>query len=115
MPGVDHYRPSVGVARGVFAAEPTRDQSGALTLRAEPEPDASALLVPAESTPDAPISEAERIRRITAYRAYLRSRGLTPLREVLNPPDSATIPGAAVEEKPETPEPTPKDLPPAYE
>jgi len=114
MPGVDHYRPSVGVARGVFAAEPTRDQSGALTLRAEPEPDASALLVPAESTSDAPISEAERIRRITAYRAYLRSRGLTPLREVLNPPDSVTIPGAA-EEKPETPEPTPKDLPPAYE
>jgi hypothetical protein len=68
--------------RGVFAAEPTHAADGTLSLRAEPEVDRDDEQAPPDPAV-APISEAERIRRIVAYREYLRSEGLTPLREAL--------------------------------
>jgi hypothetical protein len=95
-PSADARVPAVLVARGVFAHEPTREADGTLALRAEPEVDsdpASDADAGTESAAATPISETERIRRIVAYREYLRSQGLTPLREVLptlnQPPASA--------------------------
>jgi hypothetical protein len=85
-PSEDVRVPAVLVARGVFAHEPTREADGTLALRAEPEVDSdpgSDADAGTESAAATPISESERIRRIVAYREYLRSQGLTPLREVL--------------------------------
>jgi hypothetical protein len=72
------------VVRGVFALEPTREADGTLALRAVPEVDSDANTdSDAEPAAATPISPAEQARRVTAYREYLRSQGLTPLREVL--------------------------------
>jgi len=70
------------IARGIYAAEPTRDEAGRLSLRAVPEVDAPSE---AEATAPQPPNEAERAQKEAAYRDYLRSQGLTPLREVLAP------------------------------
>jgi Protein kinase domain len=82
--------PDLGIARGVFAAEPTRDDRGQLALRAEPEPelDAAGGPDPAEPASSAPSDEAERVRKQAAYRDYLTSQGLTPLGEVLQTLDT---------------------------
>lgn len=85
---------------------------GASGLRAVPELDAADHVEAA--TAATPISEAERSRRQAAYRAYLASQGLTPLREVLEPardPINAEAPEPAAAP---TPEPTnaPADAPP---
>jgi serine/threonine protein kinase len=70
-------------ARGVFTAVPTRDASGNLALRAEPERDADARVLGSDASASAPLSDEERVRKEAAYREYLRSEGLTPLNEVL--------------------------------
>jgi hypothetical protein len=85
-PSADAHVPAVFVVRGVFAREPTREADGTLALRAEPEVDSDPSAdtdADTESTAATPISDAERARRVTAYREYLRSQGLTPLGEVL--------------------------------
>jgi serine/threonine protein kinase len=79
-PRTDPEIPQRAIARGVYATEPTHEVNGALALRAVPE-------VNADGSADAdggatPISAAERARREAAYRAYLRSQSLIPLREI---------------------------------
>jgi hypothetical protein len=99
LPRSDGHQSPLTLVRGVFAAEPTRAADGALSLRAEPEvdrPDNDAPPDPAAL----PISEAERVRRIVAYRDYLKSEGLTPLRDALAAPEA-----------PETPKPERADNP----
>jgi hypothetical protein len=89
--------PVVLLPRGVFAGEPTRQADGTLALRAEPELDSDAGTasdVDTASAATTPISDAERARRVAAYRAYLQNQGLTPLREVLPTLDA---PGAAAD------------------
>jgi serine/threonine-protein kinase len=82
-------RPELGIARGVYAREPTRAADGSLALRAEPEPELE-LAGGAEPSPEpvspGPMSEAERARKQAAYRDYLTSQGLTRLGEVLDTP-----------------------------
>ncbi|HEX7451192.1 MAG TPA: serine/threonine-protein kinase [Polyangiaceae bacterium] len=90
----DVHLPQTLVVRGIFAQEPTRAADGTLALRAEPEVDAEASTdSDAASTLPPPMSAVEQARRVTAYREYLRSQGLTPLREVL--PTLAAAPTAA--------------------
>lgn len=88
-PRMDHELPLRPIARGVYATDPTREANGAVALRAVPEVnvDGSAEANANAEAVDAttPISNAERARREAAYRAYLASQGLTPLREVLEP------------------------------
>ena len=96
LPRSDGHQSPLTLVRGVFAAEPTRAADGALSLRAEPEVDRPDDDEPPEPA-DLPISEAERIRRIVAYRDYLKSEGLTPLREALALP----APEAPAPPKPE--------------
>jgi len=82
----DHFEPWVVISRGVYAAEPTRDASGASALRAEPERDTAAPAIEIE-----PLSEADRVAKEAleraakeaAYRDYLKSEGLTPIGEAL--------------------------------
>ncbi len=72
--------------RGVFASDPTRDPSGALSLRAEAERDVDVegeLRTLSDRWPTTPLSDEQRVRKEAAYREYLRSQGLTPLNEVL--------------------------------
>ena len=77
-----HYEPPLDVALGVCAVDPAIEANGALNVLAEPEP---------ELDPDIPggdvavpaMSETERSLRQRAYRAYLTSQGLVPLRDVL--------------------------------
>ncbi|HTA88679.1 MAG TPA: serine/threonine-protein kinase [Polyangiaceae bacterium] len=85
-PYAGRYLADTGIARGIYAAEPTRDEAGRLSLRAVPEVD-----VPSadESVATTPMTDAERARKQAAYRDYLRSQGLTPLREVLAPDDTS--------------------------
>jgi len=92
-PRTEHELPPPAIARGVYASEPTHELNGALALRAVPEVNAESS---AEAAGDAtPISEA-------AYRAYLRSQSLIPLREVPSPSDEpATLPSQ--EPQPEPP------------
>ncbi len=82
-PSADDRHSAVLVARGVLAREPTREANGSLALRAEPEVDSDPTDTDTEAASTPPISPAEQARRVTAYREYLRSQGLTPLREVL--------------------------------
>jgi hypothetical protein len=97
-PRADHRQREPSIARGIYAAEPTREANGALALRAVPEVDNPDS---ADSDPRAaPISEAERLRRIAAYRDYLASQGLTPLREVLQPTPQMPAPDAPPAEPP---------------
>jgi hypothetical protein len=87
QPRADAYPSVPHLAGGVFAAEPTREANGALTLRAEPEVDDRGA-TDADKAAGAPISEAERIRRIVAYREYLKGgQERTPLPEVLAVPE----------------------------
>jgi serine/threonine protein kinase len=82
----DPHLPQTLVVRGVFAQEPTHAADGTLALRAVPEVDTDAGTdtdADTEAAAAPPISRAEQARRVTAYREYLRSQGLTPLREVL--------------------------------
>jgi hypothetical protein len=80
----DAHLPQALIVRGVFAQEPTREADGTLALRAVPEVDTdSGTDSDTDGTATTPISPAEQARRVTAYREYLRSQGLTPLREVL--------------------------------
>lgn len=72
--------------RGVLAVDPTRDASGALSLRAEAERDGDAkdgLRTLTDRWPTTPLTEEQRARKEAAYREYLRAQGLTPLNEVL--------------------------------
>jgi Protein kinase domain len=80
------YLAETGIARGIYAAEPTRDEAGRLALRAVPEVDAPS---DDESTATTPMDDTERAQKEAAYRDYLRSQGLTPLREVLAPDDAS--------------------------
>ncbi|MEI9936130.1 MAG: serine/threonine-protein kinase [Pseudomonadota bacterium] len=79
----DHFQPALIVSRGVYAAEPTRDASGALALRAEPERDTEAE-APVAAQAMAPLSDAERAAKEAAYRDYLKSEGLTSIGEALH-------------------------------
>ena len=89
QPRPDVSLPTLPMARGVFATEPTREADGTLTLRAEPELDSDAGAdVTKEPAPNTPLSDAERVNKEAAYRAYLSSQGLTPLREVLKTLDT---------------------------
>jgi len=82
-PRTDPELPQRTLARGVYATEPTHELNGALALRAVPEVNADGS---AEADAGAtPISDAERSRREAAYRAYLRSQSLIPLRELDTP------------------------------
>jgi serine/threonine protein kinase len=82
-PRTDHELPQWAIARGVHAAEPTHEANGALALRAVPEVNADGS---AEADGSAtPISNLERARSEAAYRAYLRSQSLIPLREIDRP------------------------------
>ncbi len=85
-PYAGRYLADTRTARGIFAAEPTRDEAGRLSLRAVPEVDAPSV---DESAATTPMTDAERARKQAAYRDYLRSQGLTPLREVLAPDDAS--------------------------
>jgi hypothetical protein len=85
LPYAGRYLADTGIARGIYAAEPTRDEAGRLALRAVPEVDAPS---DDESTATTPMTDIERARKQAAYRDYLRSQGLTPLREVLAPDDA---------------------------
>jgi serine/threonine protein kinase len=95
----DRYLPQVRGSRGVFAGEPTRDANGALALRAVPELDSEGSKPEAaDSATPTPVTEAVRARREAAYRDYLTSQGLTPLREVLptlDAPAAVDAPAAA--------------------
>jgi len=103
----EHVQPAVFVQRGVYAAEPTRDASGAWALRAEPERDSvvtAATAMPATVSAEAsvplsdtgaptrdtgePISDDERAAKDAAYRDYLKSEGLTPIGEALEKMDA---------------------------
>jgi hypothetical protein len=77
--------PEIALVRGVYARETSREAIGGAALRALPEAalDEGAALS-AEST-ITQLSDAEQARRRAAYRDYLTSQGLTPLREVLQP------------------------------
>jgi hypothetical protein len=77
------YEQSLPLFRSIYAAEPAVDGLGALTLRAVPERELAPSDPSAAPVAEAPISSNERIRRIAAYREYLKSQSLTPLREVL--------------------------------
>jgi serine/threonine-protein kinase len=77
--------------RGVFAKEPTRAANGALVLRAVPEVEQAESAVD-EPDPSTPLSDEERARKQAAYRDYLTSQGLTPLREVLPALEGAASP-----------------------
>jgi hypothetical protein len=98
----DHFEPRVVLSRGIYAAEPTRDASGALVLRAEPERDTDTAAVgsvasePLDaaavgSVASEPLNAAEReaneaverAAKEAAYREYLKSEGLTPVDEAL--------------------------------
>jgi hypothetical protein len=87
-PYVGRYLADTGIARGIYAAEPTRDEAGRLALRAVPEVDAPSA---DESTVTTPMDDTERAVKQAAYRDYLRSQGLTPLREVLAPDDTPPV------------------------
>jgi hypothetical protein len=84
-----NYQADFGIARGVFAADTTREASGALALRAPPELGSDAPPADASDASSAPLSDAERARKEAAYREYLTNQGLTPLREVLQDIDAA--------------------------
>ncbi len=86
LPYAGRYLADTGIARGIYAAEPTRDETGRLSVRAVPEVDAPA---DDESTATTPMTVVERAQKQAAYRDYLRSQGLTPLREVLAPDDAS--------------------------
>ena len=82
-PRTDRELPRQAIARGIYATEPTHEANGALALRAVPEVNVDGS---AEADGGAmPLSAAERVRREAAYRAYLRSQSLIPLREVDTP------------------------------
>jgi hypothetical protein len=85
------------IARGVYATEPTHEANGALALRAVPEVNADGS---AEADAGPMVSDAEQARREAAYRAYLRSQSLIPLREVetsTQEPTNAPTPEPAAE------------------
>ena len=85
-PRLGNYQPDFGIARGIFATEPTREASGALALRAQPELGSEGTATDVTDVTDAtsaPMSDEERARKEAVYREYLTSQGLTPLREVL--------------------------------
>ena len=79
-----NYQPDFGIARGVFAADATREANGKLALRAQPELDVDGS-VPGASEPGAatPMSDEERARKDAAYHDYLTNQGLVPLDEAL--------------------------------
>ena len=84
-PHVEHRLPELALVRGIYAGETTREASGRAALRALPEADldgGAALLAESSITQ---LSDEEQARRRAAYRDYLTSQGLTPLREVLEP------------------------------
>lgn len=74
--------PRWGITRGVSASKPTREANGALALRAIPELDADSDGSVEADDGTTPLSDTQRAQRQAAYRAYLASQGLTPLREV---------------------------------
>ena len=80
-----NFQPDFGIARGIFAAESTREANGALALRAQPEVDSEVTAADARATQaaSAPMSDEERARKEAAYRDYLTNQGLTPIREEL--------------------------------
>jgi len=82
-PRADPELPQRPIARGVYAAEPTRDVNGALALRAVPEVNADGSA--AADGGATPINALEQARREAEYRAYLNSRSSTPLREFETP------------------------------
>ena len=81
------YQPTLRVARGVFAAHPTRDASGALALRAVPELESDSESDNGAESATTPLTDTERARKQAAYRDYLKSEGLTPINEALPSPD----------------------------
>ncbi|MEI9953576.1 MAG: protein kinase [Pseudomonadota bacterium] len=106
-PRTDPELPRPAIARGVYATEPTHEANGALAVRALPEVNADGS---AEADRGAtPLSAAERARREAAYRAYLRSQSLIPLREIDAPTrEPANTP---TQEPANTPAPEPANTP----
>ena len=102
----NHRQPEFGIARGVYAAQPTREANGGFALRAVPEVDTGDA---AEDSTTTPMSDAEQARRQAAYRDYLTSQGLTPLREVLpaDAPPDVPVPDAPVPDAPVPDAPVP--------
>jgi len=98
----NHRSPELGIARGVYAAEPTREANGTLALRAVPEVDTGDA---ADDSATTPISDEERARRQAAYRDYLTSQGMTPLREALHPDAPPDAPPVAPPDAPPDPAP----------
>lgn len=86
-----HFQLPHSVARGVFAVEPTHEADGALALRAEPELEVAETNA-VDDDPSKPMGDAERTLKQAAYREYLRSQGLTPLREILPSLDANATP-----------------------
>ena len=74
--------------RGVTAGSPVCGENGSPTLCAAPERELTESGQPgAPPQTEAPMTDAERARRTTAYRDYLSSQGLTPLSEVTTTAD----------------------------
>ncbi len=70
--------------RGVSTTDSVRDSAGRATLRAVPERELAASGIAAKAE-EPPISDAERARRVAAYRAYLENQGLTKLNDAEAP------------------------------
>ncbi len=88
-PGPEHVVIDTSLARGVYARETTREANGALALRAVREIDnGEATATDDDPAASVPISDEERARRQAVYRDYLTSQGLTPLSEVVQPPEA---------------------------
>jgi len=81
-----YYRQALPFFRQVANAPAVRDANGALSLRAPPERELTALQPPAAAMPEQAMSEQERARRQEAYRDYLESEGLTRLTESADAP-----------------------------
>jgi hypothetical protein len=90
MPRGNYEPPPLNVVLGVVAVAPVVETNGMPTVRAEREPE----LVPgkpARAAASEPMSASERERRQERYRDFLKSEGLTPLRDAL-PNDSVRAP-----------------------
>jgi hypothetical protein len=91
-----YYAQPLPFFRQVVSAGAVRDGNGALSLRAPPERELSALQPPPAPEPEPePMSEQERAQREAGYSHYLESQGLTPLTTT---PDAPTPPTTTPDE-----------------